>query len=265
VIPPGKIVYTREGLRIRVMPDGMYRSVFFWGNYEPYHTKIYRRIVRESDVVLDVGANFGWFSALFAQWVGEDGRVHSFEPVPFIHDLAVETLALNGVESRVQLNPFGLGRENAPISMFTYAGLPHGHATAFDLGRKDAVQHDARIRRLDEYCEENGIASFRFMKVDVEGFEPDVFEGGRKVLSREDAPIIAFEINSDCLRRRHLRSRDVIEALRALGYTDFYGFSIRSGVKRLESPDFGAADCLAVKPRRMGELAPALRTGRVLR
>jgi FkbM family methyltransferase len=265
-IPHGEIVETREGLVVRVMPDGMYRNIYYWGDYEPYNTKVYRRIVREGDVVFDVGANFGWFTTLFARWVGAAGRVHSFEPVPFIHALAAETIALNGLGSRVELNDFGLGEADAALTIFTYEGLPHGHATAVDLGRRDAVAHECRIRRLDDYCAEQGIRSFRFMKVDVEGFEREVFLGGERVLSAKDAPIIAFEINRECLLNRSLQSVDVIAALRALGYTDFFSFSTRTGIRRLETDAVeGTVDCLATKPQQLDELRPALRTGRLFR
>jgi FkbM family methyltransferase len=265
-IPRGEVVSTREGLRVRVMPDDMYYNVYFWGDYEPYNTKIYRRIVREGDVVLDVGANFGWFTALFARWVGDAGYVHSFEPVPFIHALAAETVELNGVGAQVTLNPFGLGTENATIPIFTHAGLPHGHATSADLGRDDFVRHECQILRLDDYCEQNRIVSFRFMKVDVEGFERDVFMGGTRVLSAEDAPIIAFEINSDCLRHRSLRGTDVIATLREFGYTDFFSFTTRSGIRRLEVQHVEVGtDCLVAKPTHLDELGPALHAGRLLR
>ena len=265
-IPNGEIVTAREGLRVRVMPDDTYFNVYFWGDYEPYNTKIYRRIVRRGDVVLDVGANFGWFSTLFARWVGETGRVHSFEPVPFINALTTETLTLNGVGSRVELNAFGLGQEETTLTIYTHAGLSHGHATAADLGRDDAMSHHCRIRRLDAYCEETGIGPIRFMKVDVEGFERDVFLGGARVLSADDAPIIAFELNSECLLRRSLRRIDVVTALRDLGYTDFFSLSTRAGVKQLDASDAeGTVDCLAAKPNQLPDLGPALRTGRLKR
>lgn len=264
-IRSGEIVQTREGIRVRVARDGMYHSIYFWGDYEPYHTKIYRRIVRAGDVAVDVGANFGWYTALFARWVGPAGQVHAFEPVPFIHALTADTIALNGCGSRVQLNPFGLGRESGGVTLFTYSGLPHGHATATDFARRDAIRHKCQIRRLDEYCEENAIRSIDFMKVDVEGSELDVFAGGERMLSGTDAPIIAFEINSECLTPRSLRGDDVVEALRRVGYTDFFVLSTRRGVRRLESRDLDGADCLAAKPRQMLKLSPALKTGRLLR
>ena len=104
------------------------------------------------------------------------------------------------------------------------------------------------------------------MKVDVEGFERDVFLGGERVLSADDAPIVAFEINSECLLRRGLRRLDVVGTLRELGYTDFFSFSTRTGIRRLDTDDDeGSVDCLAAKPKHLHELGPALRTGRLFR
>ena len=261
----GELVQTHEGLRVRVAQDGMYTGIYFWGDYEPYHTKIFKRIVRPGDVVFDIGANFGWFTTLFARWVGPSGRVHGFEPVPFIHELAAETVKLNGMESRVKLNRLALGRSDGELTVHTFPGLPHGHASASDLGRSDAQPHTCEVRQLDRYCRENGILNIRFIKVDVEGFEPDVFGGGERVLSDPDAPIIAFEVNGECLRARSLDSHDVIESLRELGYSHFFRFSIRHGVRPLESDEFANGDCLAVKPSRLEELSPALKTRRLFR
>jgi len=264
-IPTGLVVETREGIRIKVSPDGMYRDVYLWGDYEPYHTKIYRRIIRPGDTVFDVGANFGWFTALFARWVGGTGRVHAFEPVPFIHALAAENLALNGLGPPVELNRVALGQESGLLTIHTYAGLPHGHATVADLARDDVVDHVCTVRSLDEYCAENLVESIRFMKVDVEGFEPDVFLGGPDILSERNAPVIAFEVNRECLDARALRSADVIGILRSFGYTDFYWFSTRTGVRPIESDDSAEGDCLAAKKSHLGDLRRALRTGRLFR
>jgi FkbM family methyltransferase len=264
-IPPGVVIPTREGVRVRVARDGMYHSIYFWGDYEPYQTKVYRRIIRPGDVAFDIGANFGWYTVLFADWVGPTGRVHAFEPVPFIRALAAETIALNGRGPRVQLNSFGLGEKSREISIFTYSGLPHGHATATKLARDDAVRHVCAIHRLDDYCEDNAITTIGFMKVDVEGSELDVFAGGERVLSGSDAPIVAFEINSDCLTPRSLQGADVVDALRGFGYTDFFALSTRAGVTTLESRHLDHSDCLAAKPDHLRRLAPALTTGRLLR
>jgi len=151
------------------------------------------------------------------------------------------------------------------MTIRTYGGLPHGHATAADLGRTDAVAHTCTVTTLDQYCEENAIDAIHFMKVDVEGFEPDVFAGGRGILASSGSPIIAFEVNGACLRPRSLGSIDVINELRNVGYSDFYRFSTRKGVRRLESERFEYGDCIAAKPAHQAHLERALKTGRLVR
>jgi FkbM family methyltransferase len=268
-LPEDVVVDTRFDIRVRVKRDFQYLGVYCWGDYEPYATKIYRRIIRPGQTVIDVGTNFGWFAALFARWVGRAGHVHAFEPVPFIHDLAAETLELNDVTSRVRLNRMALGRAPGTTTIRTYAGLSYGHATAVDLGRSDAVEHTCRVATLDDYCSEYRIETVDFVKVDVEGYEPDVFVGGRRTLSSLHAPIVAFELNNMWLRERSLAANDVVDELRSSGYSHFFQFSTRRGIRAFDSPDFVhgdvIGDCIAAKHGHLPFLERALKTGRVIR
>src|SRR2546422_9464503 len=73
-IPEGEIVRCVTGVLIRVHPDAMYNTVFLFGEYEPATTVTYAKLLRSGNVVFDIGANFGWFSTLFAQIVGPSGH-----------------------------------------------------------------------------------------------------------------------------------------------------------------------------------------------
>ncbi len=265
-IPPESLLKTHYGIKIRSRNDAMYRTIFHFGDYEPYNTKIYFRLIRPGDVVLDIGTNFGWYSALFARWVGQSGKVHAFEPVPFIHEYAKDALKVNHCADRVALNLFGLGRKSGEFTVYTFRGLPHGHATATDLGRNDAVPHLCRIETLDEYSQSKGIRNCSFLKIDVEGHEREVFEGGKKFLSAPDSPIISFEINHECLRSRGIAAADVIQSLRDCGYDNFFSFSVRQGFRRVEEvADETNIDCLAFKAARLAQAQIGLATGRLFR
>src|SRR3989344_3364089 len=52
------------------------------GVHEPYQTEIIMKNVKRGDVVLDVGANIGYYTLLFAKLVGPEGIVFAFEPDP---------------------------------------------------------------------------------------------------------------------------------------------------------------------------------------
>ena len=65
-----------EGERVRL--SAKYRHV----SWNPVEYRAFRAVVRRGATVLDVGANVGAYTLMFAAWVGEQGRVFAFEPAP---------------------------------------------------------------------------------------------------------------------------------------------------------------------------------------
>jgi FkbM family methyltransferase len=249
-LPEGALVTTRHGAVLRVHRDAMYQQLYLFGEYEPLHTRLYSLLVRPGDTAFDVGANFGWYTTLFAKLVGAAGRVHAFEPVPPILRLTRDALELNGLTDRVALNEVALGDRSGRFVVHTFAGLPHGHASASDLGRADAVPHECSVTTLDEHLATHRLARVDFVKIDVEGFELEVVRGGAATLARPDGPLVAFEVNHGCLRARGLAAGDVTGALRALGYTDLWAIGPRTTFAPVAAPlgDGIDRDYLAVKP-----------------
>ena len=251
-IPLGTVVRVKSGLRFRLYPGGMHNQLYLWGAYEPLQTSIYRTLLRPGDVAFDIGTHFGWYAAHFGRWVSPGGQVHAFEPMPTFFERAQDAVCLNDVADSVVLNNVGLGAEEGSFTVHTFAGLRDGHASASDLGRSDATAHTCRITTLDGYTRDHGIERIDFLKCDVEGFEREVFLGGREVLSRPDAPLISFEVNMDCLSHRGIQARQVQQTLRELGYTDFLLTSqsgwLGSKVRPVEGPIAErSADYLACK------------------
>jgi FkbM family methyltransferase len=63
--------------------------------YEPEAVALFKSLVKPGDRVIDVGANIGFHSLLFAQLVGPTGRVLSFEPVKYLYDGLIASVAEN--------------------------------------------------------------------------------------------------------------------------------------------------------------------------
>ncbi len=259
-MPAGTIVATREGIRVRIRRDKMFRRIYLFGEYESAATRIFRRLVRPGDVVIDAGANFGWFTCLFAKQVGHSGQVHAFEPVADIADQTRDTLQINAVGHHVYLNICGLGASEGEFTVYSFPGKSLGHASATDLGRADAIPHKCAIATLDGYVQKAGLSHVDLIKADVEGHELELFRGARKLLGREDAPILAFEINQTCLRDRGLRPAALGEFLRdVLGYTSFWQIGESDGPRSVQAElaDLDA-NYAAAKPATAARLAQAL-------
>lgn len=132
-------------------------------------------------VALDVGANVGNHAIYFSK---RFGRVHAFEP----HPMTFDVLALNAKwSSNVEPHPVGLGDEPGPYSLSsdpTHLGL----SSLKEGDVEGALQID--VRRLDDL--ELDRDRVCFIKMDVEGFEANVIEGGRQLLA-DCQPVVVLE------------------------------------------------------------------------
>lgn len=257
----GQVVRARSGLRVRLHPDPIYKLISLFGDYEPANTGLFEKLVRPGDTVFEVGANFGWYAAHFARWVGASGHVHAFEPIPFIYDLAEDAIEINHCADRVVLNKVGLGTIKGTAPVYTFPGESHSLSSCSNLGRSDAQPHPCVMTTLDAYVGEAGVERIDFMKLDVEGHENDVFQGGRGVLSRPDAPVIAFEVNSGILDHRNVKPVMLQRTLRDYGYTGFWVITPPRGAISVtgDFPDLCSGNYLAAKPSGLERVVQAIR------
>ena len=98
---------------------------------------------------------------------------------------------------------------------------------------------------LDKIVETEKIESLRLIKIDVEGFDCRVMEGGRKTIEKFQ-PFIIFEFNHHWEKRGNRKLRDALAVLD--GY-ELYGVvsGVRRYLKKIDDPDiFTSGDILAV-------------------
>ncbi len=185
-----------------------------------------KQFLRPGDVVLDVGANVGVYSAYAAGLVAPTGQVLAFEPVPATAARFAETLAVNR-SSGVTLLQAAVGDHSGSATMHTYSdpgasgwsslGLHKMHMPDLkQVGPDQTV--DVPIVTLDESCAERGIDTVAFCKVDVEGFEKGVFTGATKLLTEARILSLCFEISEDPLVGEGGRPSDLFGILFNCGY-----------------------------------------------
>jgi FkbM family methyltransferase len=195
--------------------------------------RLYLSIVQRGDIVIDAGANVGYFTMLFADLVGRHGEVHAFEPVPATFQLLSENIRRFPSYRNVRLNCAALGDRDQRTDIL----IPQG-----DYGQAALVRHrdgswreaeivstNTEMLRLDQYAQH--LARIDFVKCDVEGAELLVLRGGEATL-RRCRPKIYLEIEERWTSSFGWNSSDVFRFLRDVGYTHFY--SVESSGKRIE-------------------------------
>jgi FkbM family methyltransferase len=161
------------------------------GVYEPELAKFIQDRLKSGGIFVDVGANIGCFTIPAARKVGPSGHVIAIEASPKVFPYLEQNVKTNGLEN-VRLRH--CAASNCDGTSIDFFDAPTDH---FGMGAL-APQFNAdpvcvEARSLDRILADEGISHVDVLKVDVEGFEAEVFKGARRLLTSTAPPVIAFE------------------------------------------------------------------------
>jgi FkbM family methyltransferase len=169
------------GETIRVDPD--YRHLAW--NAEEYAAL--KRCARDGATVLDVGANVGCYTLLFAQWVGTGGHVYAFEPAAASRAGLERHLSINELSSRVTVRPEAIS-DRVGSATFVDAGT-HGDNRLVPVATPDT--RTVRSLTIDDFCDASGITP-DVIKIDIEGAELAALRGARRTIAGRGAALALF-------------------------------------------------------------------------
>jgi FkbM family methyltransferase len=222
-VPAPQIVTTKDGRQIKAdLATGMHTFVYFLGDYEPTLTALTRLLVKEGDVCLDVGANFGWYTTLFAALVGASGTVHSFEPVPSSFEELRINCKLSGSPGNTFINDFALTDKKGSATINLFPGLTTGHASLSQQGRNDADEFICSTDTLDAYLTERNVKSVDFVKVDIEGAELAFLKGAAPLFCQQRPPLILMEMAVNTTSNFGYHPNDLIDFIRSAADYSFF-------------------------------------------
>ena len=199
-------------ISIQVDPKNGLELRFAGSNYEPEVLAAVDRYVREGDVCIDIGANVGGVGLPMARQAGATGRVHCFEPgPPFVARLR-SNLALNPeLALRVEVHPIGLSHEPGELHWSQDPSFPgNGGFTSEPTAQR------IEVSTLDRFTSTRNLERVDFIKMDTEGWELSVCQGGVETLRRYRPTLLIetlMEFDGPEQRRRQL-----VELLSSLGY-----------------------------------------------
>lgn len=201
------------------------RSLLRDGTYEPDVVDIFKREVGPGDVVFDVGANEGFFSALAARLVGDRGVVVAVEPQSRLHDILMINLALNA-SGRTVVYPNVVDVNPGATVELSLTPLSNTGATSvvhrYRWGR--ATEKVATIS-IDDIVEREKLSFVSLIKIDVEGYEYEVIRSMQKTLDSNIIRKIFIDYHGQILKSRGISVVDMHENLLSMGYVEKYVYS----------------------------------------
>jgi FkbM family methyltransferase len=165
------------------------------GAYEPETTALCHALLRPGMVAIDVGANVGYFTVLFADIVGPQGYVLSFEPCRSTCTILRHNVAKNAFR-HVHVVHAAVTHTTGKIQLY-YSTSEETHS----IGRIESTTEAAETVAawaLDVYVDQVPLSRLDLLKIDVEGADLDVLRGARALLAKHRPYVIveASEMSS---------------------------------------------------------------------
>ncbi|HXA78385.1 MAG TPA: FkbM family methyltransferase [Candidatus Acidoferrales bacterium] len=181
---------------------------YYTGEYDTRNIRSVLRLVEPHWIILDVGANIGFWSIPLARALKESGRLHCFEPVPSNFRLLTANVERNCTATTVHVHQLGLSNRSGTVQISLREDFAGGSETGNaaividgDDSRFQSVQ--AEVRPLDDVFESLALNGLDFMKVDIEGHEHKFLAGAAQTIARF-RPILFMEINDHYYERQGL-------------------------------------------------------------
>jgi FkbM family methyltransferase len=183
-------------------------------SYEPRMVALIQKLLRPSDIFVDLGANEGYFSIVAACLVPR-GRVLAVEPQPALREVLLENVRINAANN-VSVSSLAICDQNGEARLFVRSSINNMGSRLnvpfkFGFGSK-LVQ----TRTLAEFCREQAVDRARFLKVDCEGAEIQIINGSGDLFARQAFDIIALEYHPSISGIDALKVAD--KKLRTWGY-----------------------------------------------
>lgn len=182
------------------------------GIWEPHLTSLFYQKIKPGMIAFDIGANVGYFSALFAS---KGAYVHAFEPNPVMSQIIYKNIFINNVSSilikdklgrsKSVVNQCAVGASTGTTKMDFNSYITGGASlkkTAFrepvscELDQTKSVE--INIITLDEYAKINNLQSVDIIKIDVEGFEEEALKGAENLIHRSPDLMLCMEYTRGC-------------------------------------------------------------------
>lgn len=170
-------------------------SVYKWLYFRYKHfmdkheVELMKKIIKPGMVVVDVGANIGFYTLLMADLVGEKGVVYAFEPERNNYNHLKE---LCRHRRNIMVNRCAVGEKSEELNLYISDDLNVDHLAYNDGGRRR--REKVLSISLDEYFED--VRKIDFVKIDTQGYEHHVLKGMTKLITKRSKIIIMAEFSA---------------------------------------------------------------------
>ncbi len=190
--------------------------------YEGIDLMYVKKLISGGDLVIDIGANKGFYTLFFSALVGENGKVFSFEASPSNYKYFFERVSmLWNLKNCLTFNYILSDTDNQQVSLNKPSFFDDG--TGFYLNRISSGINSSYSRKIDTLFNGIKVSNIKMLKIDVEGAEVVVLSGANDILEKTE--FVLVEVSHTGVERYNTTVKNLYDLLRNVGFKYSYHIS----------------------------------------
>jgi len=209
---------------LRLYPDVILAVL---GDEEEFETELFKKEIKRGDVVLDIGANIGYYTLIAAQPVGENGKIFAFEPDPANFALLQQNVKAFGYQNIIVVQN-AVTSKTGKLKLYLAKDSKADHRIYDSQGDREFIY--VEVVKLDDYFK-NFDGKIDIIKMDIQGAEMGAIEGMRLLLHKNKELKLFTEFWPSGLKQFGVEPEEYLRLLIELNFTLY---DINEQEKRIE-------------------------------
>jgi len=159
---------------------------FFKRKQDKHEIALLKKYVKKGDIVLDIGANIGFYTKILAELVGENGKVYAFEPDKTNFSYLMKNA---GHLRNVEFHNKAVSEKSGKITLY--------HSDLLNVDHKTyATENYTSTSEIECVAIDDIIPNHKvdFIKIDIQGYEYFAFQGMQTVFQKNETLKIITEL-----------------------------------------------------------------------
>lgn len=199
------------------------REIIFAGTYDLNLNLILEKLVKPGMICIDIGANIGEVSLHLGKLTSPHGRIYAIEAVRSVFGRLRENVTQNRLDGVVSCYNVAISKEKGTTT------IKYADSSKENQGMGSLVDDELSVINkcgtvhtisIDEFLEEHNVEKIDLVKVDIQGAEPYLLEGGRRCF-KTIGPDILMEVSSSLLQKTGKTPADLLAMIEDYGYKSF--------------------------------------------
>lgn len=194
---------------------------------EFFSTEYFEKIITEDMIIIDIGANIGYYALLESQ-LAKKGHIYAIEPVPKNFHLLNRNILLNNCQN-ISTYSLAIGDVEGILEMYVYDKC-NWSSFIFNPEGKIIDNIQVPVITLDKFIKLHAVDKPNFIRMDVEGFEYNILKGASRTLQANGHLIICIELHPHLMSKE--KSKECIKMIKD------NGFKVKSIIRETISCDY---------------------------